>query len=123
PEAALNGTVLQRLVNPLRLVATAVLALAFVPALRLGARVGRLTALGISFLVGSGFTVGWLYEVYCAFGTLLAAMVVLELASGLADRFAFRAAPLATGAGAASLSAGAFAISTHPFLMMSVHSA
>jgi hypothetical protein len=119
-EAILSGPLLGRLINPFRVVAAATLVLAFAVALRSGARVGALIALGLSLLLGSGFAVGWLYEVYGAFGALIAAMVVLELCAVLAERFIPRAAALATAGASLSLSAGAALISKHPFLMTSV---
>jgi hypothetical protein len=122
-EAALNGPSLGRIFHPFRVIPELVLVLASVPALRLGAKVGAMTALGLSFLVGSGFTVGWLYEMYVAFATILAAMVVLELALVLAERFIPGRVPLAAGALSVLLSVGALAISRHPFLMWSTRRA
>lgn len=122
-EAALNGPLLTRLLQPFRAVTAAVLVIAAVPALRLRARVGAMACLGSSFLVGSGFTYGWLYEVYSAMGALFAAMILLELANGLGERVSSSRVPFVIAGAGAVLSGGLVWISTHPFLMASVHRA
>jgi len=122
-EAALNGTVTSRLLEPFRVAVCAALVAVFGLALRFGARVGALCAFALPLLVGSGIAVGWLYDVYTALGTLLVCMATLELAAVLSTRLEPKAGAAVTVAAAVVLGAGARWLGTRPSLMASVERA
>jgi hypothetical protein len=119
--SAADGGPLSRLREPITLASLAALGIALFAARRFGARTGALGALCVGALVTSTFTQGWLYDVYPAFGALLASMLLLE--SGAA--FAMQT-PSNTGlsklAGLAALIviADATLVVRRPFLMRSV---
>jgi hypothetical protein len=73
-----NGGALSRLVEPLNLASLAGTTLALVARPFLGIRVEALAALAFATLLSSVLTEGWLYDVYAAFGALLASVLVLE---------------------------------------------
>jgi hypothetical protein len=119
-EAALNGTVWSRMLEPFRIAVCATLLVTFVLAYHFRARVGALAALALPLLVGSGVTVGWLYDVYAGFGTLLVGMAVLELGAVLASRLDAKKALAVNLAASVLLGSGALWVRKHPFLMASV---
>jgi len=86
----------------------------------LRARVGAPFALALPLLIGSGITVGWLYEVYAGFGLLLLGMILLEISSALSSRFGLKADLAARAAVSFVLGGAALWLTTHPFLMSSV---
>jgi hypothetical protein len=122
-----NGGAITRMLEPLMLVSAAVVASSIALAVRFGASVGALIALAIAALLAFVLTEGWLYDVYPAFGALLASLLLLETGSALLSRLGPPSNELGNTAKLGLLAAVIWAVDAkwvvlNPFLMRSVQS-
>jgi len=123
-----HGGIRSRLFEPLVIVSFVGVAFALAVALRFGANTGAMAALGLSALLASTLTEGWLYDVYPAFGALLAALLTLETGEFLLDRSAPAQDALGRTMKLTLLSTAVLYVADtwmvlHPYLMRSVASA
>jgi hypothetical protein len=122
-----NGGAIARVREPLMLVSAAVVASSTVLAVRLGAPVGALIALAIASLFAFVLTEGWLYDVYPAFGAMLASLLLLETGSALLNRLGPRSNDLGILVKVGLLAAVIWVVDAkwvvlNPYLMRSVQS-
>jgi hypothetical protein len=73
-----NGGAVTRMGDPLMLVSSTAVAASIALAVRFGAPVGALIALAVASLFAFVLTEGWLYDIYPAFGAMLASLLLFE---------------------------------------------
>lgn len=120
-----NGGIVSRAFEPLVAASFVAVAGSTWVALRFGARTLPLCGLAFSSLLASTLTEGWLYDIYPAFGALLASLLVLESSSVVVERAGSRG--LRTIVKQAVLAALVLVVSAkwivlNPYLMRSVKS-
>jgi hypothetical protein len=118
-EALTNGGFLGRLSEPMPIVVLVGLAAAIVLARQSGARVGALAAFAAPLLLQRVVTVGWMYDIYLAFGLFLTSIVVVEASVVALGRT--RTSPFLGRLGVVSAACGlAVLLEEHPLVMKSV---
>lgn len=122
-----NGGVASRLREPLMLAPSAAVALAVACAVRFGAPIAALIALAVSSLLAFLLTEGWLYDIYPAFGAMLASLLVLEGATAFFAHARARATDVRLSLDVAIVAAVILLVDAkwvvlNPFLMRSVRS-
>jgi hypothetical protein len=120
-----NGGASTRMSEPIMLVSAAVLAASIALAVRFGAPVGAMVALAVASLFAFVLTEGWLYDIYPAFGAMLASLLLLEAGTACLNHFRSRTSETKMVVLAGLLCAAVWAVDAkwvvlHPFLMRSV---